>query len=260
MKNVEEYNKKAYDSYGKEYQKGRDEKQKSRLYNEFLEVPSMIKAVGDIKGKKLLDVGCGAGVHISHYLKKGAKCYGLDISKTLIDLAKEKCPNVDFKIGSMTNLPYPDEFFDIVTCSLAIHYVENTKQVLREINRVLKKGGIFLYSSDSLTYLVSDGYEDEDYKIKGICEFFDKKNKKTILVGNPEDEGLKEWEMLPGMKLKTFRLPFRKQLKNLVDSGFELIDVIDCKPSLGFKKHDPEEYKFVSKVPVFSIFVSRKLK
>ena len=61
---IEEHNKKMYDQFGKEYQKGRDEKQKCRLYNEFLEVPSMIKAVGNIRGEKLLDVGCGAGVHI----------------------------------------------------------------------------------------------------------------------------------------------------------------------------------------------------
>ena len=158
----------------------------------------------------------------------------------------------------MTKLPYPNKSFDVVTSSLAIHYIDNIKSIFKEVNRVLKKGGLFFYSSDSLVYLVSDGYQDENYKIKGICEFIDKKTGKTIIVGNPDDEGLKEWEMLPGMKLKTFRKPFRVQLKSLTDTGFELIDVIDCKPTIDFKKHDPEEYKFVSKIPIFSIFVARK--
>jgi len=225
-----------------------------------LEGPSMIKAVGNIKGKKLLDVGCGAGVHIKKYVEKGAKCSGLDISKTLIELAKKRCPKSEFKVGSMSNMSYPKGSFDIVTSSLAIHYVDDLKKVFKEINRVLGKGGLFYYSSDSLVYLVSDAYKDSNYKIKGVCEFVDRRTGKTIVVGNPGDEGPKEWDMLPGMRVRTFRKPFRVQLKALVDSGFELIDVMDCKPSLGFKKHDAEEYKFVSKVPIFSIFKARKLK
>lgn len=257
-KQIENYNKEMYDKFGKDYQKSRDEKLKCRLYNEFLEVPSMVKAVRKIKGKKLLDVGCGAGVHIQHYKKMGAKCFGIDISKTLIELAKERCLDCNFKVGSMNNLPYKDKTFDIVTISLALHYVDNIKNVFKEINRVLKKGGLLYYSTDSLNYLVSDRYEDENYKIKGICEFLDKKRKNTIIVANTKMEGLNEWEMLPGMKLKTYKKQFRTQLKALVVSGFELIDLIDCEPSSDFKNYDSEEYEFVSKIPIFSIYVARK--
>lgn len=255
--NVEMHNKKMYDKFGKEYQKSRDEKWKNRLYNEYLEVPSMIKAVGKIKGKNLLDVGCGAGVHIEQYLKKGAKCSGIDISKTLIDLARERCPEAEFKVGTMTKLPYKNNSFDIVTISLALHYVEDTRKVFREVNRILKKNGLIYYSSDSLIYLRSEGYQDKNYKIKGICEFYNKRTKQTIILG-AKKEGLTEWEMLPGMKLKTFRKQFRNQLKDLIATGFELVDIIDCEPTLDFKKADPEEYKFVSRIPVFTIFIGRK--
>lgn len=86
---VEKHTRKMYDEYGEEYQRTRDAGDKSRLYNEFLEVPAMVKAVGDVKGKKLLDVGSGVGVHIKKYLKKGAKCYGVDISKTMIELVRK---------------------------------------------------------------------------------------------------------------------------------------------------------------------------
>ena len=85
---VEKYTKRMYDLYGKEYQRTRDKKHRSRLYNEFLEVPGMVNAVGDIRGKKLLDVGCGAGVHIKKYLAKGADCWGMDISHSMIELAR----------------------------------------------------------------------------------------------------------------------------------------------------------------------------
>jgi ubiquinone/menaquinone biosynthesis C-methylase UbiE len=258
MNKDEKSTKEMYDKFGVEYQKSRDENHSSRLYNEFLEVPSMIKAVGNIKGKKLLDVGCGAGVHIQHYLKKEAKCSGIDISETLIKLARKRCPEVDFEVGSMLKLPYKDNSFDVVTMSLALHYVDNIKTVLEEVNRVLKKGGLFYYSTDSLAYLIAERYEDNDYKIKGICEFTDKRTGKTIVIGNTKDEGPREWEMLPGMKIKNYKKQFRTQLKSLIDTGFEFIDVIDCEPTEEFKERDPEEYKLVSKIPIFSIYVVRK--
>ena len=104
------------------------EYQEKRIFNELVEVPSMVKSVGNIKGKKLLDVGCGAGVHIKKYLKKGAKCRGIDISKSMIEMAKKNCPNVDFKVGSMTKLPYKDSSFDIVTASLSMDYIKNLEK------------------------------------------------------------------------------------------------------------------------------------
>ncbi len=51
---------------------------------------------------------------------------------------------------------------------------------------------------------------------------------------------------------------FRTQLKALLAAGFELVDIIDCKPDLTFKKKDPVVYKRFSKFPLFAIYVARK--
>lgn len=126
---VEKHTKKMFDLYGGEYQRTRKEKYKSRLYNDFLEVPCMVKAVGKISNKKLLDVGCGAGVHVKHYLKAGAKCTGVDLSKTMIQMARENCPGAEFKISSMRKLPFRKGSFDIVTASLSVDYIENLTPV-----------------------------------------------------------------------------------------------------------------------------------
>jgi ubiquinone/menaquinone biosynthesis C-methylase UbiE len=256
--NVEKHNKEMYNWFGREYQKRRDEKQKPQLYNEYLEVPSMIKAVGRIKGKKLLDVGCGAGVHVKHYQKMGAKCWGIDLSDTMIELAKKNCTSAEFKVGSMTKLPYKSNSFDIVTCSLAIDYVEDIEKVLKEMNRVLKKGGLVYYSTESQINLSKERYEDENYKIKGLGEFYDKKSKKYIVLGKTEKSRLAQWEMLPGMLMKTYNRTFRTHLHSLSKAGFELVDLIDCKPVSKFKKYDSMEYVVLSKIPFFSIYVGKK--
>lgn len=255
---VKEHTRKMYDHYGQEYQKTRKQKDKSRLFNEFLEVPCMVKAVGDVQDKRLLDVGCGAGVHLKKYLKKGARCFGVDQSKTMIELAKKNCPQVEFKVASIDKLPYKDSSFDIVTASLCIDYIDDLRKVFKEISRVLKKGGKFLYSNESPISSARERYEDEDFKIVGIGKFVDKKTGKLISLGSAWKEGVHEWDMLPGMKMKTYHKTFRTQLLALRDSGFELVDLIDCKPTEGFKKHDPRSYGIYSKFPLFSIYVSEK--
>lgn len=255
---VETHTKKMYDQFGKEYQKTRREKNQNRLYNEFLEVPCMIKAVGNIQDKKMLDVGCGAGVHIKKYILKGAKCCGMDISQSMIEMAKENCPDVQFKIGSMTKIPYGNSSFDIVTASLSVDYIKNLIHVFKEISRVLKKGGKFYYSNESPIGSARERYEDESFKIIGIGKFIDKRTGKQIALGRAWDERLAKWEMVPGMLMKTYNKTFRTQLKSLREANFELIDFIDCKPTPTFKKYDPSAYEVFSKSPLFSIYVSQK--
>lgn len=256
---VETHTKKMYDRFGKEYQRTRDERHKSRIYNEFLEVPNMIKAIGNIKGKKVLDVGCGAGVHIKNYLKKGAKCFGMDISKTMICLAKKNCPAVEFKVGSMTKLSYKSKTFDIVTASLCLDYIVDLNRVFYEINRVLKKGGMFYYSIESPIASARERFENKEYEFYGLGRFIEKKTGKQISLGDTWSEKIKEWDMVPGMILKTHKKTFRTNLLSLRKAGFELVDFIDCKPTLQFKKYNPKAYEVFTKIPIFSIYVSKKV-
>lgn len=255
---VEEYTKRMYDGFGAEYQKSRDEKDVSRVYNEFLEVPQMIMAVGNIKGKKLLDVGCGAGVHAKAYVKKGAKVQGIDISKTMVDMARERCKGVDFRVGSMNKLPYASSSFDIVTASLVTDYVKDLKKAFLEVNRVLKKGGFFYYSDNHPIASARELYETEDIKIRGLGYFMDKKTGRRINLGRTWLEGVDEFDMVPGMTVKFFKRTFRTHLKAIRDAGFELIDYIDCKPIPEFKKYDADAYELFCKIPIFGIAVCRK--
>ncbi len=255
---IENYTKNVYNKHGKQYQETREQKHKDRVFNEFLELPCMLDAVGNIKGKRLLDVGCGAAVHIKKYLSKGAVCYGMDISEAMIEMAKKNCPDVEFKVGSMKTLPYKNSFFDIVTASLSIDYIKNQIPVFKEIARVLKKGGLFYYSNESEFQMAKEKYEDDEFKIEGVGSFLDKKQAKEIFLGNAWKEGLIEWDMLPEMKIKSYRYTYRTQLRNLCKAGFELVDFINCRPTKEFKKIAPHSYEKYSRFPIFSIFVGKK--
>lgn len=97
------------------------------------------------QNKKLLDVGCGAGDFIeafSFYLPK-LNLTAVDISQKAIKKARSRKINAKFVVSGAEKLPFKNNSFDIVTCFDVVEHVKSPLKMLREINRVLKPGGIF---------------------------------------------------------------------------------------------------------------------
>ena len=104
-------------------------------------------------GERVLDVGCGTGgVTIPAKMQVGEKgsAAGIDPSPEMIAVARRKASDagleIDFRLGVIESLPYPDATFDVVTSSLMMHHLPHDLQVkgLAEIRRVLKPGGRLL--------------------------------------------------------------------------------------------------------------------
>ena len=97
------------------------------------------------RGGKLLDVASGDGFDVNEYQKMGFKAEGIDASKAMINIARKKHPGVEFKIGFAENMPYGDRYFDVVASKYAIMTSHEMEPIFKEIARVLKKGGYFVY-------------------------------------------------------------------------------------------------------------------
>lgn len=100
--------------------------------------------------EKILDMGCGAGRHILLAAESGLVPYGIDFSDSGVSYTKEVLENFgygDFSdniiTGSVSNLPYEDEFFDGIICWGVLLYLSlsDIKSSIQEMYRVLKKGG-----------------------------------------------------------------------------------------------------------------------
>jgi len=109
-------------------------------------MPTTLKILGNVKNKKILDGGCGTGIYAKILTKKGAIVKGIDLSEKEIEIAKKENPRVEFKIGNAQKLPYKNKEFDIVLAALALAHLQNWNRVLKEIYRVLKPNGIFIFS------------------------------------------------------------------------------------------------------------------
>lgn len=107
--------------------------------------------LGSVKGKDILEVGCGGGQNDIVLAKWGAKSVGLDISEEQIKyarkLAKKERVKVPFHVGNMEDLGvFNPESFDIVLSSFAMEYADDILATFREVFRVLRKAGVFVFA------------------------------------------------------------------------------------------------------------------
>ena len=215
----------------------------------------MLLAIGDITGKKLLDIGCGSGIHAKAYCTRGADVTLVDCSETMLAMARTSCPGVPAHCTDAAHLPFEENVFDGVTASLVMHHIEEQEAALLGIARVLKPGGIFYFSDYSPVGLARERRITE----QGV----------EYLLGHTRTaDGTKVWgrttdregsiELIPGHSVIVYERMFGTHVKALTQTGFHLIDYHECWPTQELALHDPDAYAIMSKVPLFSIFASRK--
>ncbi|MGE3609164.1 MAG: class I SAM-dependent methyltransferase [Bacteriovoracaceae bacterium] len=131
---------------------------------------------GNVKGVKALELGCGPGSNIWFLSREGFEAYGVDISPVAISKANERLKSegltAQLVTGSITNLPYENDYFDFVIDNACVYCLNeaSTKIVMKEVHRVLKKGGLFF----SITF-ADDTTRGEGFTTINDLEFKDAK-------------------------------------------------------------------------------------
>ena len=112
-----------------------------------------------VKDKKILDIACGVGYGSKMFLEHNAKSViGCDLSNESLDYAKEHFSgkNIEFYKKDIRSLDFPDETFDCIVSFETLEHVKEQEIVLRELNRVLKKGGMLIISTPNKDVRSSD--------------------------------------------------------------------------------------------------------
>lgn len=111
-------------------------------------LPRLIDFEG-YRGKRVLDVGCGAGVDLARFARGGAEAYGVDLSESAIRLAGRNFEiqrlTGDFRVANGEALPFDDDQFDLVFAHGVVQYTVDDRRLVGECRRVLKPGGLAVF-------------------------------------------------------------------------------------------------------------------
>lgn len=133
-----------------------NERPKYELNRRLLESANFV-ADDDLRGKNVLDIGCGYGWFELNALSRGVgKITGVEISENDLKTAKENVVNerAEFRVGEAAKLPFESDFFDTVVCwEVVEHMPKNTeKPMFLEVKRVLRANGVFYLSTPNSSF------------------------------------------------------------------------------------------------------------
>jgi len=105
----------------------------------------------DLRGRRVLDAGCGSGRYMLHALHRGAThIAGVDLSPEMLRRAADELnahrDRIELLPGDLASLPLPDSSADLTICALAVGHVRELQPALAELRRVTKPGGLILCS------------------------------------------------------------------------------------------------------------------
>ncbi|MBV1924906.1 MAG: class I SAM-dependent methyltransferase [Dokdonia sp.] len=220
----------AYDTLAENYNRLIDHKP----HNAYYDRPNTLKLLEDVGGKSVLDAGCGPGKYAEILLSKGASVTGFDFSPEMIKHAKERNKNQGTFFVHDFSTPLTmiaDQSFDFVLCALALHYVEDWNDTLREFHRVLKDHGQLIISIEHPFF---------EYNYFKSSDYFKTEAVKCTWKGFG----------FP-IEINSYRRSLTECIQPLTQNGFYIDQLVEPKPLKEFEALDPKHYKELNEFPAF---------
>jgi len=126
--------------------------------NGAVEWPTLRTMVPDVRGLKVVDLGCGFGWFCRWAREQGAaQVLGLDVSEKMLARAKATTSDerITYAIADLEKLDLPEDAFDLAYSSLALHYIRDLAGLLAQVHRSLAPGGYFVFSIEHPIYMAS---------------------------------------------------------------------------------------------------------
>ncbi len=219
--------------------------------NNLFEIPALFSMMPELKGKKVLDLGCGFGEHCRQFAKYGAeKVVGVDISQKMLEVAmEENCdPQITYINIPMEEIAQLQERFDVVISSLAFHYVEDFTGVVRNVYDMLDEGGIFIFSQENPLCTCHSGGNRWTRDENG--------NKLYLNLADYGVEGERESVWFVN-NVKKYHRTFSTILNTLIEAGFFIEKMIEPLPTEELLEKYPD-YKDLLHKPDFLLIKARK--
>lgn len=155
-----------FDKFSDNYDKLAFNQSKGLNYLSKIETDFIKKNLPNGKNKKALDIGIGTGRNSRILLNKGYLVKGIDISGKMIKAAKKKLKNKKisfFIVDANKKLPFQDSSFNAIICMRVLKYIPNWQLTIKEILRILKPGGFFIFDIANSYSIAYFGLKNANY-------------------------------------------------------------------------------------------------
>ncbi|MEZ4668989.1 MAG: class I SAM-dependent methyltransferase [Anaerolineae bacterium] len=212
----------------------------TKPHNAYYDRPAVLSLLPELQGKRVLDAGCGPGIYAELFLERGAAVVSFDVTPAFVEITKERVGERATVLRADMQEPLKfaeNESFDVVVAPLVLDYVMNWTPTFKEFYRVLKTGGVFIFSCGhpmgDWLWLNSKKPLEESY--------FDTHSFSMAWSGFGE----------PKPVITGIRRPLNAIISPLLDAGFSLDKLIEPLPTEDFKRADPEGYDKLTREPGF---------
>ena len=214
----------------------------TKPHNAYYDRPAVVGLLPDVQGKNVLDAGCGSGWYTAWLLERGARVTGIDMSPKMIEHTRQRTNGRVTLHQADLSQPLdflPDAAFDLVVSGLAIHYVSDLPGLLGEFHRVLRTGGLLVFST---------GHPIDELRFSAHGNYFE-----TELVSAT-------WRKLSiePVEVPWYRMPLSAFTEGLWQAGFVIERLVEPRPTPEFKQADPEDYEKLMHMPAFMCIRARK--
>jgi ubiquinone/menaquinone biosynthesis C-methylase UbiE len=222
-----------YDAMASEYSSDNEQ----NAWNACYERPATIALVGDVAGRRVLEVGCGAGPLTTWLVDHGADVTAMDVSPAMLRRAERRVGDrATFLLGDVAEpLTFAaDGEFDLVVASLVLHYVRDWEPVLRELRRVLASDGAVVFSTH---------HPSMDWQAHSPDDYFAVKQVTEVWVKGSKDFEVTFW-----------RRPLTAITDAIVASGFVIDRLVEPQPLPELRARDGEAFDELRRAPMFLFF------
>ena len=183
-----------------------------------------------LKGLKVLDIGCGAGVLSESMALLGADVVGIDVTENMILVAKKHATKsklkIDYRIQDINDLVAKGEKFDVVLCMEVVEHIDNLEDFLPTCNKAVKDGGLLIITTINRTvksyataiiaaeyilrWLPIGTHEWHKFvKPSELCNFLEKHAKPVNMMGMVWKPFSNSWEMGKSLDIN-YTITFKK--------------------------------------------------
>jgi SAM-dependent methyltransferase len=222
-----------YDAMGAGYGAGNE----GGSFNAYYERPATIALLGEVKGLRVLEAGCGPGVLTGWLAGNGAAVTAMDVSPEMVRLARDRVGDrARVVVGDLSEpLTFAaDASVDLVVASLVLHYLADWAGPLAEFHRVLAPRGAVVFSTH---------HPAMDWQLHSPEDYFAVKQVTEAWTRDGESFDVTFW-----------RRPLTAMTEAISGAGFVIDQLVEPAPAAELRRRDPKNHDKIAMSPRFLFF------